>query len=288
MTTPTPRTMTSSTTATTTATATTIATATTTATVTRALGAAGFSTVYLRNDVRRVLRNRRAMIFTVAMPALLYLVFGATQTSTATVGDGNVAFYVLVGMALYGAVLAAASNAAAVSIEQQAGWTRTLMMTPLRPSGYVATKVALALSMSALPVVLLAAVGVVSGARASVGSWLSCLLLAWLGSAIFAALGLALGSVLKSDGAMQALGGVLALLAFAGNVFVPLSGTMLRIAEFTPMFGVVSLARYPLDGGVTVYGTPIPLWVVIANTVFWAVAFAVAASWLYTRSTRRQ
>ncbi|AUH67267.1 MULTISPECIES: ABC transporter permease [Gordonia] len=252
------------------------------------LAASSVSTVYLRNDIRRVLRNRRAMIFTVAMPALLYLVFGATQKSSETVGSGNVAFYVLVGMALYGAVLAAASNAAAVSIEQQAGWTRTLMMTPLRPAGYVSTKVALALTMSALPVVLLAVVGAISGATAPVGVWAVCLVLAWLGSAVFAALGLALGSILKSDGAMQALGGVLALLAFAGNVFVPLNGTMLRIAEFTPMFGVVSLARYPLDHGVTVYGTPISLWVIIANIAFWAIAFAVAASYFYNRSTRRQ
>ena len=252
------------------------------------LSAGAVSGVYLRNDVRRVLRNRRAMIFTVAMPALLYLVFGATQSGTTKVGAGNVAFYVLVGMALYGAVLAAASNAAAVSIEQQAGWTRTLMMTPLRPSGYVSTKVALALTMSALPVVVLSVVGLLSGAHAPVGTAILCLVLAWLGSAVFAALGLALGSILKSDGAMQALGGVLALLAFAGNVFVPLSGTMLRIAEFTPMFGVVSLARYPLDHGVTVYGTQLSLWVIIANTAFWAVAFAVAASYCYNASTRRQ
>ncbi|MGB6125123.1 MAG: ABC transporter permease [Gordonia sp. (in: high G+C Gram-positive bacteria)] len=252
------------------------------------LSGSAISTVYLRNDVRRVLRNRRAMILTVGMPALLYLVFGATQSSKDSIGSGNVAFYVLVGMALYGAVLAAASNAASVSIEQQSGWTRTLMMTPLRPAGYVSTKVALALAMSALPVMVLAVVGVASGARAGVGTFVVCMLLAWLGSALFAALGLALGSILKSEGAMQALGGVLALLAFAGNVFVPLNGVMLRIAEFTPMFGVVSLARYPLDHGVTVYGTSIPLAIIIANVVFWAAAFAVAASYFYNRSTQRQ
>ncbi|MGB3699334.1 MAG: ABC transporter permease [Gordonia sp. (in: high G+C Gram-positive bacteria)] len=256
--------------------------------MTTALVAHRPSAVYLRNDIRRVLRNRRALIFTVAMPALLYLVFGAAQSGSTKVGDGDVAFYVLIGMALYGAVLAAASNSAAVSLEQQAGWTRTLMMTPLSPAGYVATKVALALAMSALPVAVLTAVGAASGAHAPVGTWVACLLLAWLGSGVFAALGLALGSVLKSDGAMQVLGGVLALLAFAGNVFVPLNGALLRVAEFTPMFGIVSLARYPLDHGVTAYGVHVSLAVIIANTVFWAVAFAVAASYFYTRSTRRQ
>ncbi|WP_026919511.1 ABC transporter permease [Gordonia shandongensis] len=256
--------------------------------MTTLVSASGVAGVYLRNDVRRIMRNKRAMIFTIAMPALLYLVFGATQPSDERAGAGNVAFYVLVGMALYGAVLAAASNAAAVSLEQQAGWTRTLMMTPLTPRGYVTTKVAVALTMSALPVVLLAAVGLISGARASVGVFVVCLVIAWVGSAVFAALGLAMGSVFKSDGAMQVLGGILALLAFAGNVFVPLNGVMLRIAEFTPMFGVVSLARYPLDEGVTVYGTQIDLWVMVLNTVVWAVIFATAAGYFYTRSTRRQ
>ncbi|MDR2280775.1 MAG: ABC transporter permease [Gordonia sp. (in: high G+C Gram-positive bacteria)] len=253
-----------------------------------ALSGAGVAPAYLKHDVRRVLRNRRAMIFTIAMPALLYLVFGATQKHSEMVGSGNVAFYVLVGMAVYGAILAASSNAASVSIEQQAGWTRTLMMTPLKPSGYVATKVALALTMSALPVLVLTVVGAISGAKAPVGVWIACLLIGWLGSSVFAALGLALGSVLKADGAMQALGGVLALLAFAGNVFVPLSGTMLRIAEFTPMFGVVSLARYPLDSGVTIDGTEISVWVMVANAVFWAATFATAAAFFYSRSSNRQ
>lgn len=253
-----------------------------------ALSGAGVAPAYLKHDVRRVLRNRRAMIFTIAMPALLYLVFGATQKHSEMVGSGNVAFYVLVGMAVYGAILAASSNAASVSIEQQAGWTRTLMMTPLKPSGYVATKVALALTMSALPVLVLTMVGAISGAKAPVGVWIACLLIGWLGSSVFAALGLALGSVLKADGAMQALGGVLALLAFAGNVFVPLSGTMLRIAEFTPMFGVVSLARYPLDSGVTIDGTEISVWVMVANAVFWAATFATAAAFFYSRSSNRQ
>ncbi|MGW5523553.1 ABC transporter permease [Gordonia sp. NPDC003950] len=246
------------------------------------------SATYLRLDIRRVLRNRRAMIFTVAMPALLYLVFGATQNTDDTVGSGNVAFYVLIGMAVYGAILAAASNAASVAIEQQAGWTRTLMMTPLRPSGYVGTKVGVALAIGALPILVLTVAGVATGAHAPVGIWIACLFLGWIGASVFAAFGLAVGSLMRSDGAMQVMGGILALLAFAGNVFVPLKGVMLTIAQFTPMFGVVTLARYPLDHGVTVYGTHIPLWVALANLIVWGVVFASTAAVFYSRSTTRQ
>ena len=246
------------------------------------------SPTYLRLDIRRVMRNRRAMIFTVAMPALLYLVFGATQKTSDAVGSGNVAFYVLIGMAVYGAILAAATNAASVAIEQQAGWTRTLMMTPLQPAGYVATKIGVALAMGALPIAVLCIAGIATGAHAPFGVWIACLLIGWIGASVFAAFGLAVGSLMRSDGAMQVMGGVLALLAFAGNVFVPLKGTMLTISQFTPMFGVVTLARYPLDHGVTVYGTHIGLWVAIANLGFWAAVFSIAAAVFYSRSTQRQ
>ncbi|MGC4933784.1 ABC transporter permease [Gordonia sp. DT30] len=243
---------------------------------------------YLRTDIRRVLRNRRALIFTVLMPGLLYLVFGATQKNSDTVGSGNVAFYVLIGMAVYGAILAAATNAASVALEQQAGWTRTLMMTPLQPAGYVATKVGVALGMGALPILVLTVAGIATGAHATAGVWIACLLIGWLGASVFAAFGLMIGSIMRSDGAMQVMGGVLALLAFAGNVFVPLKGTMLTIAQFTPMFGIVTLARYPLDHGVTVYGTQISLWIIIANVAIWAVVFASGAAFFYSRSTARQ
>lgn len=228
------------------------------------------------------------MIFTVAMPALLYLVFGATQSRSGAIGSGYIAFYVLVGMAFYGAALAAATNAASVALEQQAGWTRTLMLTPLRPSGYVATKVAVALAMSALPVAVLVIAGVATGAHAPIGVWIACLAIALLGAGIFAAFGLAVGSALATEGAMQVLGGVLALLAFAGNVFVPLSGTMLHLSMFTPMFGVVTVARYPLDHGVTAYGEQVALWIPLVNTAAWAAIFAVAAAFFYSRSTARR
>lgn len=243
---------------------------------------------YLRLDLKRALRNRRALGFSVVLPAVLYLVFGATTDRTADAGVGNVAFYVLVGMAVYGAIVSAASNSAAVAGEQLAGWPRTLMMTPLTPGGYVGAKVGVAMITSALPLIVLAVVAALTGAHAPVHIWISCLLIGWLGSAVFAAYGLALGSLLRTEGAMQALGLSLTLLAFAGNVFVPLQGAMLTFSQFTPMFGVVTLARYPLDGGDTVYGTHIDLWIPLLNTAVWASVFAVAAAFFYSRSTSRQ
>ena len=114
-----------------------------------------------------------------------------------------------------------------------------------------------------------------------------CVVLGWLGSGVFAAFGLAVGSALRSDGATQVLGGVLTL-AFAGNLFVPLKGAMLTFSMFTPMFGVSTLAGYPMTGGDTVYGEHISLWVCVLNVVVWAAVFGLAAVRCYRRSTARR
>ncbi|GGF15688.1 ABC transporter permease [Williamsia phyllosphaerae] len=249
----------------------------------------GFSPTYVRIDVRRVLRNRRAMIFTLAMPTLLYVVFGATQKyGSDMIGHANTAAYVMVHMAVYGSILATTTNAASVALEQRDGWTRTLRLTPLTPLAYVASKAMVAMTIAALPLMVLSVVGVLTGARAPAPVWIGSILLGWLGSSVFAAFGMAIGSALKSEAAMQVSGGVLTLLAFGGNVFVPLQGSMLTFSMFTPMFGINSLANYPMTGGDTVYGDHIPLWVSIVNIGVWAVIFTAAAVFFYRRGTERQ
>jgi ABC-2 type transport system permease protein len=249
----------------------------------------GFSPTYARLDIRRVLRNRRAMIFTLVMPTLMYVVFGAAQSyGHEKIGSANAAAYVMIHMAIYGAILATAANGASVALEQQAGWTRTLRLTPLSPGAYVMTKVIVALSIAAMPVILLSIVGAMSGARAPVGAWVAAVLLGWLGSSVFAAFGLAVGSALKAEAAMQVQGGLLTLLAFAGNVFVPMSGHMLTFAQFTPMYGVNALATYPITGGATVHGDHVSLLGILANVAVWGAIMVAAAIYFFRRGTERQ
>lgn len=249
----------------------------------------GFSRTYLHLDIRRAVRNRRAMIFTLVMPTLMYVIFGAAQRyNDDKIGSANTSAYVMIHMAVYGAILAAAATGASVALEQQAGWTRTLRLTPLSTSGYVLTKVLVALTVAALPVLLLTIVGTASGARASAGDIILAVLLGWLGSSIFAAFGLAIGSALKADAAVQVQGGVLTLLAFAGNVFVPMSGHMLTVAQFTPMYGVNALATYFITDGATVNGDHVSLLVIVANVIVWAAIMVGAATYFLRRGTERQ
>src|SRR5919197_2947691 len=92
----------------------------------------GFTLGMIKLELRRMSRNRRTVIFTLVLPAVFFLLFGTNAGSKHdTVGGGNVAGYIMVSMAVYGAMLATTSGGAMVSIERAAGWSRQLRLTPL-------------------------------------------------------------------------------------------------------------------------------------------------------------
>ena len=73
----------------------------------RAPGWGGFNATILAIEVRRLLRNRRTLIFSIVLPVVFFLVFGLNaQYAGDAVGNGNVSAYVMISMALYGAILA--------------------------------------------------------------------------------------------------------------------------------------------------------------------------------------
>ena len=244
----------------------------------------GFSFGMIALELRRMVRNRRTVIFTLIMPAVFFLLFGTNSASkTQAAGAGNVTGYILVSMAVYGAMLATTSGGAMVSIERAAGWSRQLRLTPLRPAAYIAVKLVLAMVIGAVSVVVAFAVGAASGAELPASAWVGCGLLAWVCALVFAAFGLFMGYLLPSENVMQILGPVLAVLAFAGGLFVPvdtLGHTFATIAQFTPVYGVGEIARYPLtrDGN---------LWVAALNVVVWTALFAGGAMWRFRRDTAR-
>jgi len=253
----------------------------------------GFSFGMIALELRRMLRNRRTVVFTFIMPAVLLLLFGNNHAykTTAAGGDGstiadsgNITGYIMVSMAVYGAMLATTSGGAMVSVERAAGWSRQLRLTPLRPLAYIAVKIVLAMSIGLVSVVIANAAGAALGAQLPpIGVWLTCALLAWICALVFAAFGLFMGYLLPSENVMQILGPVLAVLSFAGGLFVPvdqLGHTFATIAKFTPVYGVGEISRYPLthDGN---------LWLAALNVIVWTSIFAVGAMWRFRRDTAR-
>ena len=193
----------------------------------------------------------------------------------------------MVSMAVYGAVTATTTISGGAALERFQGWGRQLGLTPWSSAGYVTTKSAVAMTIAAVPVALIGLVGALTGAEATPLAWVLSLGAAWLGSAVFSAYGLAAGMAFRSESALGVAGGSLVLLGFAGNLFVPLSGLMLDLARFTPLYGVNALARYPLTGGVISEGVSDPLWLPILNVVAWALILGGVAAVLVRRRQGR-
>ncbi|GAB2915445.1 ABC transporter permease [Rhodococcus aerolatus] len=243
----------------------------------------GFNLTFLGLEVRRMLRNRRTLAFALVMPPVFFLLFGTTDGYAATsVGRGNVTAYIMISLAVYGAMLSTTSGGAMVSVERAQGWSRQLRLTPLRPAAYIAVKLIVAMLIGLASVVVVYAVGTAAGASMAGWVWVTTALVAWLGSVVFAAFGLFMGYLLPSENVMQILGPGLALLALAGGLFTgPVtSGWFATVSQLSPTYGLSQLAHAALTGdGLTVTS--------VVNVLAWAAVFTAGAAVLFRRDTRR-
>ncbi len=253
------------------------------ATVRRVPPLGGFSATFLGLELRRLLRNRRTLVFTVVVPPAFFFLFGGPSYSAQQAGDGNVTAFIMVSLAVYGAMIATTSAGASVAVERAVGWSRQLRLTPLDPVAYVAAKLLTAMVLGGMSVAVVLVVGALNGATMPVGAWLVSALVAWVCSLVFAAFGLFMGYLLPSENVMQLLGPLLAVLAFLGGLFVPLSvlgDTFRTLAQYTPAYGVGVLAHTPMTGDPVSIGA-------IVNVVVWTALFAGGAVLRFRRDTAR-
>ncbi|MEP6817706.1 MAG: ABC transporter permease [Marmoricola sp.] len=243
----------------------------------------GFNLTVLGIEVLRMLRNRRTIVFTLLFPIALFFAFGGQKGWNDSAGKGNVAAYIMVSMALYGAALTAAAGGAMVAVERSLGWSRQLRLTPLSPVVYILMKAFVALVMGALAVTAVNAGGLVQGKPSMPTQiWVECAVLGVLCTMVFAALGVFVGYLVPGENAMQVLGPGLAILAFLGNVFIPITdhtSLIWHVAQWTPMFGVAEITRAPLT-------QELP-WYAVVNAVAWLVIFVAGAAWRMSKDTAR-
>ena len=249
---------------------------------------------YYRLELRRMRRDYVTMFFTAGLPAFMYVIFGASPDyGDDPVRDGNVAMWVMIAMAAYGAVAATTGLGGTAAVERMQGWSRQLGLTPLTDGGYVRVKVATALTVAAFPIALVYAIGAVTGARAPLSVWLISAAVLLVGAITFALYGLSFGLAFRSEAAASAAGGSLVILAFFGNIFIPLTGWQLTVAKFTPLYGYVSLGRWALTGGGTIDRDTgelitVPFWQPMTNVIVWSSVLAILAVVLVARGRARQ
>jgi ABC-2 type transport system permease protein len=247
----------------------------------------GINFTVLGLELRKLIRNRRTIIFALIVPVLVFVFVGTNKTyANLSDGHGNVSAFLMVSMALYGAALSTTAGGAMVSIERALGWSRQLRLTPLSPVGYIVIKMITAMVLGLCSVLAVFVVGKITGDPHMVPGygylWFVSALCVWVGSLVFAAFGLFIGYLLPSENVMQFLGLAVAALAFAGGLFSNLSpgSGFDTVAKFTPMYGLNQIVHFPQLGG-----TFDVMWAV--NAVAWLVIFAGGAVWRFRLDTKR-
>jgi ABC-2 type transport system permease protein len=241
----------------------------------------GFNLTFLAIEIRRLLRNRRTVLLTLVVPVVLFLLLKNTKRITNS-HEADISAITMIGIAVYGAMLSATSGGAMVSIERALGWSRQLRITPLKPAAYIAIKVLTAMVLGLTSVVVVYAIGAITGVQMAATTWVLTGILAWLSALVFAAFGLFAGYLLPTQNVMQIIGPVLGIFALFGGLFVPINllpSTLQTIAPYMPPYGVAGIARFPLVGGNFD-------WTWLLSVVLWTLGFMGAAMLLFRRDTR--
>jgi ABC-2 type transport system permease protein len=173
-------------------------------------------------ELKEFFRQREAVVFTLMLPVLLLVVFGAVLDFD--LGNG-VSFtqYFMAGIIAAGVLGASLQNMAiSIATERSDGTLKSLAGTPMPKSAYFVGKVAQVLAVTVAIIAILLAIGVLFYGvdLPTGGDWLTFAWVALLGSASCTLLGISLSSLAKNGRSASATVTPFALLLqFISGVF---------------------------------------------------------------------
>lgn len=240
-------------------------------------------TPYLRLELRRTLRNPRAILFTSVIPVMMYVLF---STTTPDPGDSAVDVHraVLASMVAYGAIGGALlASGPPLAAERATGWLRQLAATPLPASAAVIAKIAVCLTLAAFGSTIVAVVGASDGSELGVGTVVELVLAMTLGSVAFGMLGLAYGAAVKRpDTAQGATILTYLTLSALGGLWVPTS----QFPDWLAKISAVLPSHLLLDIGNAIVSDDQMMAAAVLGLLAWAVGLAGVARLAWQRGIR--
>ena len=237
---------------------------------------------YLILELRRAMRSTRFLIFTVAFPVLLFLLYVGLFSN----GDKTVTGVLMIDMTAFGALTGSMFAGGRVALERSIGWQRQLRLTPLSGPAYLTAKGITGMMLAIPAVVLVPLIGaVVEGVSLDATGWLRVVLGTWLAAIPFALIGLFIGQIGTPETMQPIMSIVMIVMAMLGGIFIPIDtmpGWMLDIAHVLPSYWLGQIGR----GAVTsdlVTGVGKAALVLAA----WTVVLAFAVTRRYQRDSAR-
>ncbi|MCX5204423.1 ABC transporter permease [Streptomyces sp. NBC_00237] len=233
-------------------------------------------------EIRRTLRNKKFMFFSVIYPSALFLMIAGTQGNQKVPdSDLTMPLFVMVAMASFGALTTVLmGNSERIAKEREKGWVRQLRLTSLPGRGYVLAKIA-GSAVVTLPaiVIVFAVAAAAKGVRLDAWQWIALTAVIWAGSIVFAALGVALGYVVSGDAVRPVTMIVYFGLSILGGLWMPATlypQWLQNIAEWLPTHAYAALGQ-----AIELGGAPHAKDVAILAGYF--LLFAGGAAWLYRK-----
>jgi ABC-2 type transport system permease protein len=222
-------------------------------------------------EVNRLRRNRRYLLFTIALPVILYLIVGKQGSKAYGV---DFAAYYMVAMATFGAFAGALNgNAIRIAEERKVGWIRQLRLTPLPANAYVVAKILTSMVISVPTIVIVLLLGRFYGGvhLDALWQWFVIAVIVWLGSTIFAALAVAIGYRFAPDQVQPITFLVYFTFTILGGIWFPLSGVLQNIGKGTPTYEAVKISTDVIGNVSVPYG-------LVLGLVAWLLLFAALAT----------
>lgn len=248
---------------------------------------------YAAHDLKRLRRDLPTLFFSIGLPIIFYILFGAMQEyGDIEFNGGNVAALVMIGMALYAGATGAVGAAGSLVAENRAGWGRQLALTPLRSSQLAVANFLNIAVRAILPIAAVFMTGGLTKASMQPDQWTLAFLITVVCAIPFGFYGMACAMLIPSENTVSVATSTIVILAFAGNVFMPLKESLLEVGRFTPMYGAQALARWPLsEGSQMINGERLfiedPLWYAYVNIAVWTMAFVGLCLLLHKRDKER-
>lgn len=245
----------------------------------------------LRAELRLNVRAPEFVVPVLALPILLYLIFGAPR-ATEPMPAGTIGAFMMVGFSIYGVlnvVLFAIGEA--IADERGRGYLRLVRTTPLPAWAYLAGKLSLAVVLCLAVVAIIGVAGTLTGAGVPAGRWLAVMAVLVGGGLAIAPLGFLIGFLARPHGASAIALLLLFPLSLASGVFMPvdqLPGIVRDVAMVTPTYHLAELAR--LAAGFDASGLPAggSGWEHVAVIAAWSVAGFAVVGLSYRRMVARQ
>jgi ABC-2 type transport system permease protein len=197
-----------------------------------------------RLETKEFFRQRESVVFTLAFPVMLLLIFGSIFSYTID-NSGGVAFarYFVPGILATGVFSVSFQNLAIqIAMERDKGVLKRLEGTPMPPSSYFIGKIVMVLSLVLLEAVLLLGIAELLGKVSLPTNWHGWATFLWvtvIGTAAGSLLGIAFSSIPRSGRAAPAVVTPIALvLQFLSGVyfvFTQVSTTLQTIGAIFPL-----------------------------------------------------